>query len=216
MVIPKLVSGWSCVNKVFDRERGVVDSPIWGLHYTLNGFGFEFQVGSGGGSNTSLVTCSPEELLISVLICSCPWTKGGEDLHLVLGHKGYVSRARCLLRDSNGAGGQNPSFIALFLVVLAYCLVLSHDGQNPYEVLVTGTPLTDGQMEYRQPKWPSDLELEKNKWVLTLGLGLGPSKRNWKTMTPERVGNTDVKGRRESSGEKNRSKWRTKKGRQCI
>lgn len=93
MVIPKLVSGWSCVNKVFDRERGVVDSPIWGLHYTLNGFGFEFQVGSGGSSNTSLVTCSPEELLISILICSCPWTKGGEDLHLVLGHKGYVSRA---------------------------------------------------------------------------------------------------------------------------
>lgn len=81
---------------------------------------------------------------------------------------------------------------------------------------MTGTPLTDGQMEYRQPKWPSDLELEKNKWVLTLGLRLGPSKRNWKTMTPERVGNTDVKGRRESSGERNRSKWWTKKGRQCI
>lgn len=65
MVIPKLASCWSCVNKVFDRETGIVDSPIWGLHFTLNGFGFEFQVGRGGGSNTSLVTFLP----LSALVC---------------------------------------------------------------------------------------------------------------------------------------------------
>lgn len=80
---------------------------------------------------------------------------------------------------------------------------------------MTGTPLTDGQMEYRQPKWPSDLELERIN-VLTLGLGLGSSKMSWETRTLERVGNTDVKDRRESSGGRNRTKWWTKKRRQCI